>query len=317
MKNTVRRLPKMKDASLEAQVLNIKTYNDFLGRLSRIAMSMFEWENLPDSVDGQFIEWCLFNYGMCALLYYEDYGGFIATQCATRGNLNIYWKPISLECFGIGNLNLIRDVYNGLADPKDKNQECVLVENMLNRVPTLPTLELYAMRLAEVQRSEDVNIKQQKFPLYIQTDSRQLLTVQNTYDQYSGNAPVIIADKAGVDPNDLKSVNTETPFVADKLQQYRLKIFNEALSFLGVNNLNEKKERQLTSEVEKNNEEVNLNLQAFLSFRQKAARQFNKKYGFTGDKEVKVKVRSDLYNLVKTEESIVSDYTSKAGADNE
>lgn len=317
MKNTVRRLPKMKDASLEAQVLNIKTYNDFLGRLSRIAMSMFEWENLPDSVDGQFIEWCLFNYGMCALLYYEDYGGFIATQCATMGNLNIYWKPISLECYGIDNLNLIRDVYNGLADPKDKNQECVLVENMLNRVPTFPTLELYAMRLAEVQRSEDVNIKQQKFPLYIQTDSRQLLTVQNTYDQYSGNAPVIIADKAGVDPNDLKSVNTETPFVADKLQQYRLKIFNEALSFLGVNNLNEKKERQLTSEVEKNNEEVNLNLQAFLSFRQKAARQFNKKYGFTGDKEVKVKVRSDLYNLVKTEESIVSDYTSKPGADNE
>lgn len=305
------KLPKSRDRYLEAQVLNIKTYQDFYARLARIAMSMFEWENLPESMDGEFLERCLFFFGQAALLYKTNYGGFINTQSVVHGKLNLYYKPVSLECYGPDNVNVVRSVYNGLEEPKDKEEECILVENMMFMVPTASTLDLYAMRMAEVQRSEDVNIKQQKFPMYIQTDQKQRFSIENTYDQYSGNTPVIVVDKTGMTSDSFRAVNTEVPYVADKLQQYRLKIFNEALSFLGVNNLNEKKERQLTSEIEKNNEEVNLNLQAFLVPRQRAARQFNRKYGFTGtDKEIKVKIRSDLYNIIKTEQSVVAGLSS-------
>lgn len=305
------KLPKSRDRYLEAQVLNIKTYQDFYARLARIAMSMFEWENLPESMDSEFLERCLFFFGQAALLYKADYGGFVNTQSVVHGKLNLYYKPVSLECYGPDNVNVVRSVYNGLDEPKDQEEECILVENMMFMVPTASTLDLYAMRMAEVQRSEDVNIKQQKFPMYIQTDQKQRFSIENTYDQYSGNTPVIVADKTGMTSDSFRAVNTEVPYVADKLQQYRLKIFNEALSFLGVNNLNEKKERQLTSEIEKNNEEVNLNLQAFLVPRQRAARQFNHKYGFTGtDKEIKVKIRSDLYNVIKTEQSVVAELSS-------
>lgn len=314
----INRLPKSKDRYLEAQVLNIRTFNDFYARLAKIALSIFEWENLPVSMDQQFLEWCLFNYGQAALLYAEDYGGFINTQCVTHGKLNLYYKPISLECYSIDETRLIRSVYNGLSEPKSKNEECVLVENLTKRIPTASTLELYAMRMAECQRSEDVNIKQQKYPLYITTDQKQRFTVENAYLQYDGNIPVIIGDKNGLDATAFKAVNTGAPFVADKLQEYRMKIFNEALGFLGVNYVNEKKERQLTTEVNKNNEEVNLNLQAFLVPRQIAARQFNEKYGFTGtDQEIKVKIRSDIYNIIKFEESIVKDYVSNPARDNE
>lgn len=314
----INRLPKSKDRYLEAQVLNLRTFNDFYARLAKIALSIFEWENLPISMDQQFLEWCLFNYGQAALLYAEDYGGFINTQCVTHGKLNLYYKPISLECYSIDETRLIRSVYNGLSEPKSKNEECVLVENLTKRIPTASTLELYAMRMAECQRSEDVNIKQQKYPLYITTDQKQRFTVENAYLQYDGNTPVIIGDKNGLDATAFKAVNTGAPFVADKLQEYRMKIFNEALGFLGVNYVNEKKERQLTTEVNKNNEEVNLNLQAFLVPRQIAARQFNEKYGFTGtDQEIKVKIRSDIYNIIKFEESIVKDYVSNPARDNE
>lgn len=314
----INRLPKSKDRYLEAQVLNLRTFNDFYARLAKIALSIFEWENLPISMDQQFLEWCLFNYGQAALLYAEDYGGFINTQCVTHGKLNLYCKPISLECYSINETRLVRFVYNGLSEPKSKNEECILVENIARRIPTASTLELYAMRMAECQRSEDVNIKQQKYPLYITTDQKQRFTVENAYLQYDGNTPVIIGDKNGLDATAFKAVNTGAPFVADKLQEYRMKIFNEALGFLGVNYVNEKKERQLTTEVNKNNEEVNLNLQAFLVPRQIAARQFNEKYGFTGtDQEIKVKIRSDIYNIIKFEESIVKDYVSNPARDNE
>lgn len=298
-----------KDRYLEAVALNRKTYDDFFGRLSRIAMTIFEWENLPESMDAQFLEWCLFMYGKAALFYHEPYGGFVNTKCVVAGDLNLYNKPIRLECYGLDNVNLVRTVYDGIGEPQDKTVECILVENMFNRIPTVATLQLYAMRLTECMRSEDVNIKMQKFPGYMKTDQKHLLTIQNVYEQYSGNTPVIITDKNGFDADSFKAIDTEAPWVADKLQQYRLKIFNEALSFLGVNNINEKKERQLTDEIEKNNEEINLNLQAFLVPRQRAAKLFNIKYGFEGtDKEVKVKVRSDLYNTIKMEESVVANY---------
>ena len=69
-------------------------------------------------------------------------------------------------------------------------------------------------------------------------------------------------------------------------------------------NLSEKKERLITNEINSNNELINLNLQSYLVPRQKAAEQFNKLFGTN----VEVKVRSDLYNIIKQQESVVADY---------
>ena len=71
----------------------------------------------------------------------------------------------------------------------------------------------------------------------------------------------------------------------------------------------QKKERLTENESNENNELVNLNLQSMLAPRIEACRQFNEKYGLTGtDKEISVRVRSDLKNIIKMEQSIVSDY---------
>ena len=96
---------------------------------------------------------------------------------------------------------------------------------------------------------------------------------------------------------------------------YKKQIWNEALEFLGVNTLQtEKKERLITDEASSNNELINLNLQSMLIPRQEAAEQFNKLFGLTGDKAVKVRVRSDLYNIIKKEESTITDI-NKNGID--
>ena len=46
---------------------------------------------------------------------------------------------------------------------------------------------------------------------------------------------------------------------------------------------------------------------SFLAPRQLAAKQFNEKYGLTGDKAVQVKIRSDLDNVIKRAMSSVID----------
>ena len=89
------------------------------------------------------------------------------------------------------------------------------------------------------------------------------------------------------------------------------------MTYLGIQNIaRDKKERLTESESNENNELVNLNLLAMLEPRRQACREFNEKFGLTGtDKEISVRVRSDLYNIIKNEESIISDYQDNGKID--
>lgn len=134
----------------------------------------------------------------------------------------------------------------------------------------------------------------------------------------TGNKPFIFGDKKNFSPDSIRSIRTDAPFVADKIMEYKKEIWNEALTLLGINNVEiSKKERLITDEASSNNELINLNLQSFLAPRQRACEQFNEKFGLKGtDKEISVRVRSDLYNIIKNEESIVTDYNNNGIDDN-
>lgn len=179
-------------------------------------------------------------------------------------------------------------------------------------------MELFALRLYEAEQTAMVNIKAQKTPVLLLMDEKQRLTMENIYSQYEGNRPVIFGDKNSLGENVIKSINTQAPFIADKIIDYKKEIWNEALTFLGINNIMvDKKERLITDEANSNNELINLNLQSYLAPRQEACRQFNEKFGFTGtDKEISVRVRSDLHNIVKNAQSIVQDFKEQENIEN-
>ena len=290
--------------------INDATYTDYLNRFRRIALSMFEWVNLPKSMNSRYLELCLFFFGKAALLKDKKYG-FINTKCAGTGYINIYGLPTELHCFSY-DYDTRRTLYSGLnplnteKEIEDKQyEECILVQNNWEALPTVSSMELFAYRLYEASRVCDTNIIAQKTPVLLIADETQRLFLENLYNQYNGNQPFIFGDKNQLGENTIRSVNTQAPYVADKITEYKKEIWNEALTFLGVNNIMlEKKERLVTDEANSNNELINLNLQSFLAPRQEACRQFNEKYGLTGtDKEISVRVRSDLYNIIKKEMS--------------
>lgn len=142
--------------------------------------------------------------------------------------------------------------------------------------------------------------------------------MENLYAQYRGNRPFIFGDKKQMgDMDSIKSINTEAPIVFDKLQNYKKEIWNEALTFLGINNVMiEKSERLITDEANSNNELINLNLQASLVVRKNACKQFNELFGLTGEKAIDVRVRSDLHNIIKNAESVVSDFKKMNNIEN-
>ena len=304
----------------DSRDLNDSTYLDYLNRFRRIALSMFEWVNLPKTMNSRYLEECLFFYGQASLLFDKKYG-FVNTKCAGNGYVNIYGLPSKFNCFSY-DYSTNRELYVGL-NPVDseaqKDKECVLVMNNWDRVPTAGSMELFAYRLYLAQRSIDVNISSQRFPIMVVGDEKQRLMLENLYSQYDGNQPFIFGNKNQLTGEELKSINTQAPYVVDKISDYKTEIWNEALTFLGINNIpRSKKERLTENESAENNELVNLNLQSMLAPRMEACRQFNELFGLTGtDKEISVRVRADLDNIIKKEQSIVSDYLDNGQIDRE
>ena len=304
MNKRVRKVPP-KSEFRDAILLNNDTYKDYLERIKKIALSMFEWVNLPDTMNARYLEMCLYYKGQAALLYDNNYG-FINTQAADSGYINIYGLPTLLNCFSYS-YNSMRNLYVPESG-EGKDGECILVMNTFERVPTCATVELFAYRLSQAQRSADTNVSVTRSSQLLLTDQKQYFTLKKMYEEYDGNTPAIFADKNLITPDSIKAIKTDTPIMLKELMDYKREIWNECLTALGVSNLNEKRERMVSAETDSNNEVVNLNLQSFLIPRQKAAEEFNKKFGLTGDKAIKVRVRSDLYNIVKQYDSIANDY---------
>lgn len=307
MSRKIRKVPP-KDAFRDAILMNNQTYIDYLERMKKICLSMFEWQNLPDSMNARFIEMCLFYNGQAALLYSDDYG-YINTMAADGGYINIYGLPTEINCYSY-RFNERRSLYT-VDTGAEKGEECILVMNNYERVPTTTSISLFAYRLAEAQRTVDVNIKAHRTPILITTDQKQYFTLKKMYEEYDGNTPAIFADKNLISPDALKAIKTDAPLIINDIMEYKREIWNEFLTFMGLQNLSEKKERLISNEVDSNNELINMNLQALLIPRKDACKQFNEKYGLMGNKAIDVKVRSDLYNIVKQYESITSDYSNE------
>lgn len=295
----------------DAALVNDATYFDYLDRIKKIALSIYEWVNLPAGMDSRWLERCLYYKGQAAMLYDESMGGFINTSATAAGDINIYGIPTKINCYSYG-YQSTRSLYSSGTTNQKPEQGCVLVMNNWERIPTASTIELFAMRLYEAERATDVNIKNSKFPLVILTDDKQRLTMVNMYRQISGNEPAIFGDKNSGIEESVKVLKTDSPYLADKLMEYKKQIWNEALLYLGINTIDvEKKERLIAAESSTNNEVTNLNLLSYLAPRKEAAKLFNEKFGLTGtDQEVDVRVRSDLFNIIKEQDSVINDYAT-------
>lgn len=269
---------KLKTKFSESYWLNNRTYQHYYNRLKELAISMFEWQNLPDTVDVRFLELSLFSTGM-AIFFKDDELGYLALQTMIGGNLDVY------------NIPKIRKAYasNGFNMPLSENDSVIIWNNML-RTNCLTDIELFARRLGECDRTIDVNIKAQKTPVAILCDDNQRLTMKNMYAQYDGNEPFIFGSK-DLDIKKIQAISTGAPFVADKIMQTKIQIWNEAMTYLGISNVNfQKKERLVTDEVTRNMGSTVSSRYTRLEMRKQACRQINKMFGLN----INVEYREDI-----------------------
>lgn len=259
--------------------LNDVTFNDYFVRLMMIARSVFKWENLPNGINEKWIEKFLFYNGSC--VFFEDKTrGFMVANCTNSGKINSYDEPTRITPTGIDYIG--RELQN--------NEECVLIDNNDLRIPTFQTLELYAYRLAELTRTIDTNVKLQKTPYIVLCNDKQRLSIKKVLEQVNDNEIAIYGDKT-LDIDSVKVLKTDAPIVFPDLQIQKHAIWNEAMTFLGVNNANQdKKERLVTDEVSANDEQIQASAEIFLKSREDACKRINELFKL----DISVQRRKDI-----------------------
>ena len=161
----------------ESATLNNATFRQYYNRLTELSISMFDWKNLPDTVDPRYLELTLFTDGQ-AVFFKDEEIGFLALQNAKGGKFNVYRIPVNRRAYAV----------NGYQKDLTDKDSVIIFNNYLHNNSRLD-VEMFARRLWNLDRAIDVNANAQKTPVLIQCDETQRLTMLNLYKKYDGNEP--------------------------------------------------------------------------------------------------------------------------------
>ena len=268
-----------------SQRLNNLVYTDYFIRLMLISKTLFKWENLPNNINEKWIERYLFSEGRC-IFYKDPTLGLMVARMGESGMVNCYDEPT--------NVNPIATNYHYNGEQLINGKNCVIIGNNDAYFPTAPTIDLYARKLTNIDRTIDVNIEAQKSPVIVKCSEKQKLTMKQVFTQRKDNEPLIYADK-NLELNDISILDLKPPMVFKDLQLQKHMIYNECMTFLGVNNANlDKKERLVTSEVNANNDQLNVNEDVMLKSREHACKLINEMFG-TNIKVSRRRIESENY----------------------
>ena len=303
--------PGLKGAAVQREndFLNDATYLSYMWRLYDLAISVFEWKNLPEGINERMIERFLLANGMALFVYDEGIKedpmqrspeGYAVMQMTFSGQFDIYNIPEK------------RTAYSGNSEHTSMefdstNSVICFNDNLVT--PTFWTLDLYAKRLWRLERCIDVNIEQQKTPRIVKCSEKQRMTMNNLFAQVDGFMPTVWADK-DLDLTGVEVLDTSSPFVAHDLQVVKHQIWNEALTFLGIENTNtDKKERMVTDEVLGNMGDVEAQRFTRLNCRKQFCEEVNELFGL----DIDVNFRSGMYIRTDKEGKVPVDGMQSTG----
>lgn len=251
-------------------------------RLKLKAISMFEWINLPKEIDERYLELMLCQNGYVCFFKDQlvpDVDTYFALQCTLGGRFNVYNIPTVYQIYTASGYQTRRTA-----------EDSVIIYNNLLHSPSVPLLMYHAYNIANVERTIEINLNQLKRPYIFLVPENQRFTFTKLVNDIKNNQDVIIGNK-DLNLENVLPINTITPNNTLDLYTLKKRYYNEALTDMGINNLNvDKKERLVSDEVSSNDEDVLINRNSMLYARKIACKQINEMFGLNVD----VKFRNDF-----------------------
>lgn len=239
-------------------------FKTFIG----ISQIVFEYEGMPDTVNVEYLEKrLLFD---CYCFFFQDPILSYLTLGGSYRELDVYGWPAKFEARG-------QDGYYFNSDLDNTN--CVMIYDNIEKEPIIDHLATYANRLADIVIAQQANIRKQKTPYIISADDDTILSLNNILRDINANLPAIIT-KVGFNKEDISVWNLTAPLIVKDLREEFTACFNEALTYIGIPNVQmQKRERMISDEVNRSLGGVEANMYRRYQARVYAVDKINKMFG--------------------------------------
>ena len=248
----------------------ISRYDLLLDEFTNLAINRFSWEGLPYGLTSEQLEKLLITHGQL-MGFQDELKGLFILPCSGTKDVNPYGLPTVYRTMS----------ENGKISDDIDIDEGVLLKNNPLGIGDIDIIKSYAKKIDDVEMTMEVNLFQQSIPRIILADEDSKLSAKKLIQQIR-SFKFAIFGKSSLS-NNIKSsdvLDTQAPYILDKLQDLKVSLRNELLTYLGINNINNiKKERMIVDEVNANNDYINISLDLMYDMRKNFAYEFNKKYG--------------------------------------
>lgn len=261
-------------------------YDRLMSVIEDIAISIFEWENLPEGLESRYIERYLFESGMLCFFkanpQEEEMAGLYALPVARAGELNVYSQPTKYECIS-PKRNFTRSISNS-----------VLIFNTPLYIPTIAKIDTLVAEAVDIKFAAHVNRNSacKTPPVFRVTDKNQL-SAFNKYEEIVGNKPILVEDYKGMLPPDYGMGGDRPPYWGAELRAEYREVISEILTIIGViSNPVEKAERVNTIEASSNRGEIVDNIDTMLFARQRQIEKINTMFMSDLEKPIGIKINN-------------------------
>lgn len=285
-------------------------YNYYVGLLLNRMVNLFDWHDLPETVDKQYLCSLLFLTGKAT--FFKSNGELYVGDCAVGGELNEYYFPkyaiLANPVLGSKNLLINKDcvlVYTSTADKINTNVR--MGDNGYSAsCPTQGLITKTAELLADCMAS--INIVQKNarasFVITAPTDNVRVQMDILLKRMYDGEPYTTVTDSAFADNRVTVSpltttVGNTTLRELRETQQYYLSQFYHAI---GVDsNSNFKRERLTTAELDSESEPLQINIIDMINSVKEGIEQVNQMFGT----HITVELNPQWQQLTERQESEV------------
>ena len=259
----------MQKRLIDSQIGNFKTYEMYKRQFLTLAENVFEFKNLPKFIDTAYMNKQLLRNGGIAFFKDENISDEpLCLPYTNVENLDVYGRPQKIQVIS-------RNGYT-----RDLNQdEFVIMYDNNGRYPLWLDILQYSERMAQATRTIDINIAQQKTPRFWKTKTEKEKSVKDMINNVDGFENVVITYN-DMDLDDTTVVLEPAPYVADKVDLAKDKIYNEFLRLIGIANLSyQKKERNISDEIQAMQGGTVASRYSRFEPRKKAIEEINEKWG--------------------------------------
>ena len=240
--------------------------------LTELAANRFKWTGLPAEIDVRYMELTLLRRALCVFFLDNNptFGArFMALPATASGQRNVVDEPVSFTIAGRGWYNT-RDL---------RADECVPIWANYVQVPDLDIIQIYAQKLANIDRTIEIAVKNaRRSRLLIGGKNTRLTLAEISRQIDEGQATIGVG--TNYDVESIKEVDMGSdPKNIEVLQVARTRLWNECMGLLGINNANQdKKERLVADEVAANDQQVDAMRYVALNARRRACEEINYMY---------------------------------------